>query len=134
VLLVVIDCLGVGIVPYVALLVLPVLGRMRDQNDNIRLMATSCFASLVRLMSLDVSDPDIEIEDSGRMRGTAIAEGRARRRASRPCDTRFAKQLGHDVDRVIPFPTVYFTSKKMQPSQEAQVFKISALASMLGVQ
>lgn len=80
--LVVIDCLGIGIVPYVALLVLPVLGRMSDQNDSVRLMATSCFASLVRLMPLDVSAPVTELENSNRnARGSAISVGGACRRA-----------------------------------------------------
>ena len=76
-LLVIIDCLGIGIVPYVALLVLPVLGRMSDQNDGVRLMATSCFASLVRLMPLDVSAPVIEFEQEAQLlQRDALARGR----------------------------------------------------------
>jgi len=68
-LVVIIDCLGISIVPYVALLVLPVLGRMSDQNDSVRLMATSCFASLVRLMPLDVSD-SVSLSENSEIRKT----------------------------------------------------------------
>ena len=50
----VIDRLGMGAVPYVVLLVVPVLGRMSDQCEDVRLMATYCFATLIRLMPLEV--------------------------------------------------------------------------------
>ena len=42
-------------VPYIVLLIVPVLGRMADQDSSVRLMATHCFATLIRLMPLDVS-------------------------------------------------------------------------------
>lgn len=51
----VIECLGMGVVPYVVLLVVPVLGQMSDQCEDVRLMATYCFATLIRLMPLEVS-------------------------------------------------------------------------------
>lgn len=51
------EQLGVELVPYMVLLVVPVLGRMSDQNDAVRLMASNCFASLIRLMPLEVSFP-----------------------------------------------------------------------------
>ncbi|XP_064635758.1 TATA-binding protein-associated factor 172-like [Lineus longissimus] len=53
-----IDHLGVEIVPYTVLLVVPVLGRMTDQNESVRLMATQCFAMLIRLMPLEAGIPD----------------------------------------------------------------------------
>ena len=40
---------------YVVLLVMPVMGRMSDQNEEVRLMASRCFANLVTLMPLEVS-------------------------------------------------------------------------------
>ena len=46
--------MGMGIVSYVVLLVVPVLGRMSDQCQDVRLMATQCFAKLIRLMPLEV--------------------------------------------------------------------------------
>ncbi|OCT71624.1 TATA-binding protein-associated factor 172 [Xenopus laevis] len=53
------EQLDVGIVPYIVLLVVPVLGRMSDQTDSVRFMATQCFATLIRLMPLEagISDP-----------------------------------------------------------------------------
>lgn len=49
----VIEGLSLGVVPYLVFLVVPVLGRMSDQDEAVRLMATHCFAALVRLMPLD---------------------------------------------------------------------------------
>ena len=49
-----IECLGVDIVPYIILLVVPIMGRMSDQNIDVRQLATQCFASLIRLMPLEV--------------------------------------------------------------------------------
>lgn len=48
------EQLDVDIVPYIVLLVVPVLGRMSDPSDSIRFMATQCFATLIRLLPLEV--------------------------------------------------------------------------------
>ena len=55
----IIDNLGLGILPYLVLLIVPILGRMSDQSQDVRLMATNCFAGLVQLMPLEcgVADP-----------------------------------------------------------------------------
>ncbi|XP_056018084.1 TATA-binding protein-associated factor 172-like [Ostrea edulis] len=55
----VIDGLGMDLIPYIVLLVVQVLRRMSDQDEAVRLMATSCFASLIRLMPLEagITDP-----------------------------------------------------------------------------
>ncbi|KAH7643780.1 tata-binding protein-associated factor 172-like protein [Dermatophagoides farinae] len=45
--------LSLKIVPYIVLLIVPMLGRMSDQNESVRLLATHCFAQLVQLMPLD---------------------------------------------------------------------------------
>lgn len=50
----VMEQLEVGIIPYIVLLVVPVLGRMSDPSDSIRFMATQCFATLIRLLPLEV--------------------------------------------------------------------------------
>lgn len=52
----VMEQLDVDIVPYIVLLVVPVLGRMSDPSDSIRFMATQCFATLIRLLPLEVGD------------------------------------------------------------------------------
>jgi TATA-binding protein-associated factor len=41
--------------PYVIFLVVPVLGRMSDPDDDIRATATNTFASLVKMVPLEVS-------------------------------------------------------------------------------
>ena len=50
--------LTVDIIPYIVLLVVPVLGRMSDTNQEVRLAATFTFATLVKLMPLGESVPD----------------------------------------------------------------------------
>ncbi|XP_060697914.1 TATA-binding protein-associated factor 172 isoform X1 [Hemiscyllium ocellatum] len=52
------EQLDVDIIPYIVLLVVPVLGRMSDQTDSVRFMATQCFATLIRLMPLESGIPD----------------------------------------------------------------------------
>ncbi|MGH0142791.1 UNVERIFIED_CONTAM: hypothetical protein FKN15_077056 [Acipenser sinensis] len=54
----VMEQLDVNIVPYIVLLVVPVLGRMSDQTDSVRFMATQCFATLIRLMPLEAGIPN----------------------------------------------------------------------------
>ncbi|GIY86061.1 TATA-binding protein-associated factor 172 [Caerostris darwini] len=49
----IIDELGLNIVPYIVFLIVPMLGRMSDQNEGVRLLATHCFASLIKLMPLE---------------------------------------------------------------------------------
>ncbi|CRK93000.1 CLUMA_CG006602, isoform A [Clunio marinus] len=49
----VVNKLQFKIVPYVVLLIVPILGRMSDQNHSVRLISTSCFATLIQLMPLD---------------------------------------------------------------------------------
>lgn len=49
------------ILPYIVLLIVPVLGRMSDHAEDIRLMATNCFATLVQLMPLEVREFPFEV-------------------------------------------------------------------------
>lgn len=53
-----VERLGIKIVPYIVLIVVPILGRMSDQIDSVRVLATQCFAQLVRLMPLDNKEND----------------------------------------------------------------------------
>ncbi len=50
--------LGLLILPYVVLLVIPVLGRMSDHNDDVRRIISATFASLLRIMPLEQGFPD----------------------------------------------------------------------------
>ena len=50
----VVDALSADVVPYIVLLVVPVLSRMSDQDESVRLMASQCFATLIKLLPLEV--------------------------------------------------------------------------------
>ncbi|KAL8593219.1 hypothetical protein ACOMHN_009874 [Nucella lapillus] len=54
----IVDQLRLKVVPYIVLLMVPVLGRMADQDSAVRLMATHCFATLITLMPLEAGIPD----------------------------------------------------------------------------
>ncbi|KAI4120520.1 MAG: hypothetical protein LQ338_006964, partial [Usnochroma carphineum] len=47
-----------GILPYVIFLIVPVLGRMSDSDNDVRLIATTAFATLVKLVPLEAGIPD----------------------------------------------------------------------------
>ncbi|XP_053667652.1 TATA-binding protein-associated factor 172 [Anopheles marshallii] len=49
----IVNRLQFEIVPYVVLLVVPLLGRMSDPDQSVRLVSTHCFATLIQLMPLD---------------------------------------------------------------------------------
>ncbi|KAI1337755.1 SNF2 family domain-containing protein [Xylariaceae sp. FL0016] len=53
-----ISVMGDGILPYVIFLIVPVLGRMSDSDNDIRLIATTSFATLVKLVPLEAGIPD----------------------------------------------------------------------------
>ncbi|ETN45494.1 uncharacterized protein HMPREF1541_09326 [Cyphellophora europaea CBS 101466] len=53
-----IQVMGDQILPYVIFLIVPVLGRMSDSNDDVRLLATTSFATLVKLVPLEAGIPD----------------------------------------------------------------------------
>ncbi|KAI2089142.1 TATA-binding protein-associated factor mot1 [Ophidiomyces ophidiicola] len=46
------------ILPYVIFLIVPVLGRMSDSDNDVRLLATTAFATLVKLVPLEAGIPD----------------------------------------------------------------------------
>ncbi|XP_058801038.1 TATA-binding protein-associated factor 172 isoform X2 [Phymastichus coffea] len=54
-----VDTLGVRIVPYAVLFMVPLLGRMSDQNQAVRLLCSATFATLVQLLPLDPGAIDI---------------------------------------------------------------------------
>jgi TATA-binding protein-associated factor len=53
-----IHVMGDNILPYVIFLIVPVLGRMSDSDNDIRLIATTSFATLVKLVPLEAGIPD----------------------------------------------------------------------------
>ncbi|KAL1409070.1 TATA-binding protein-associated factor mot1 [Vanrija albida] len=54
----IIKLLDIKALPYVLFLIVPVLGRMSDPDEPTRLLATSTFASLVRMVPLEAGIPD----------------------------------------------------------------------------
>ncbi|CAO1617092.1 unnamed protein product [Parajaminaea phylloscopi] len=54
----IVDLLGIRLLPYVVVLIIPVLGRMSDPNEQIRLVATSTFAALIKMVPLEAGLPD----------------------------------------------------------------------------
>ncbi|KAF9001878.1 SNF2 superfamily chromatin remodeling protein [Cyathus striatus] len=50
--------LDIKALPYVLFMVVPILGRMSDSNDDIRATATNTFASLVKMVPLEAGLPD----------------------------------------------------------------------------
>lgn len=53
-----IHVMGDSILPYVIFLIVPVLGRMSDSDNDVRLIATTTFATLVKLVPLEAGIPD----------------------------------------------------------------------------
>lgn len=56
----VVESLGVQVIPYAVLFMVPLLGRMSDQNQAVRLICSATFATLVQLLPLDpgaIADP-----------------------------------------------------------------------------
>lgn len=51
----IIERLDIRILPYITFLVVPILGRMTDSDEETRVLATRTFASLVKLVPLEVS-------------------------------------------------------------------------------
>lgn len=66
-----VEGLGVNIVPYAVLFMVPLLGRMSDQNQAVRLACSATFATLVQLLPLDpgaIADPPDLIEKKAQER------------------------------------------------------------------
>ncbi|SCU91827.1 LAMI_0E07470g1_1 [Lachancea mirantina] len=66
--------MGSDILPYVVFLIVPLLGRMSDANQDVRTLATTTFASIIKLVPLEAGIPDPEGMPS------ELLEGRERER------------------------------------------------------
>lgn len=72
-----IHVMETDILPYVVFLIVPVLGRMSDSDNDIRLISTTTFATLVKLVPLEVCSPSPTI-NSDRRRLLTILDGLGR--------------------------------------------------------
>ncbi|XP_074093959.1 histone acetyltransferase 1 [Cotesia typhae] len=62
----IIENLGVNVVPFAVLFMVPLLGRMSDQNQSVRLVCNATFATLIQLLPLDsgsIADPPHLVEE-----------------------------------------------------------------------
>lgn len=50
--------MGADILPYVVFLIVPVMGRMSDSNNDVRVLSTSTFATIIKLVPLEAGIPD----------------------------------------------------------------------------
>lgn len=88
----VIERLQLNIVPYIVLLIVPMLGRMSDQNESVRMLATQCFAQLIQLMPLDIDHHSRKTEDAGGDAATAAAQENVKPVAN-GCSTASLKEM-----------------------------------------
>jgi TATA-binding protein-associated factor len=51
----IVQRLDIKALPYVLFVIVPILGRMSDSNEEIRAVSTNTFASLVKMVPLEVS-------------------------------------------------------------------------------
>lgn len=82
--------MGTGVLPYVVFLIVPILGRMSDADQDLRLIATTTFAQIVKLVPLESGIPDPEGMSQ------ELLEGRDKERE-------FLQQM-LDVSKIKPFP------------------------------
>ena len=61
----IVELLDIKVLPYVIFLVVPVLGRMSDSDDDVRLVATNTFATLVKVVPLEVSASSFTSQQTG---------------------------------------------------------------------
>ncbi len=66
--------MGADILPYIVFLIVPILGRMSDSDMDIRILATTTFASIIKLVPLESGIPDPDDLP------TKLLEGRERER------------------------------------------------------
>lgn len=96
-----------GILPYVIFLIVPVLGRMSDSDNDVRLLATTSFATLVKLVPLEAGIPDPPGLSE------ELLKGRDRER-------KFIAQM-LDVRKVEPFQIPVAIKAELRPYQQEGV-------------
>lgn len=97
------NLMGTDILPYVIFLIVPVMGRMSDSDKCVRVLATTTFASIIKLVPLEagIADPPDMPE--------SLLKGRERERE-------FIKQM-MDPTKIEPFKlpvTIQATLRKYQ--------------------
>ena len=57
----IVNKLALDFVPYIVLFIVPVLGKMSDTDPEVRQLATSMFANMIKLIPLDSQTKQEEI-------------------------------------------------------------------------
>lgn len=96
-----------AILPYVVFLIVPVLGRMSDSDNDVRLLATTAFATLVKLVPLEAGIPD----------PPGFSEELLRERDN---ERKFIAQM-LDVHKVEPFQIPVAIKAELRPYQQEGV-------------
>lgn len=52
------STMGSDILPYIVFLIVPILGRMSDADQDVRILASTTFASIIKLVPLEAGIPD----------------------------------------------------------------------------
>ena len=52
------STMGSDILPYIVFLIVPVMGRMSDADQDVRVLASTTFASIIKLVPLEAGIPD----------------------------------------------------------------------------
>lgn len=76
----VVDKLQIRIVPYIVLLVVPLLGAMSDNDECVRLLSTHCFATLIQLMPLDTTAAAAKNESKSEIKSADLQARKTRDR------------------------------------------------------
>ncbi|XP_030571799.1 TATA-binding protein-associated factor 172 [Drosophila novamexicana] len=73
----VVNRLQIRVVPFIVLLVVPLLGAMSDPDESVRLLATHSFATLIQLMPLDGA---VNAKTAPQLKGEPLEERKTRDR------------------------------------------------------
>ncbi|KAG8888095.1 TATA-binding protein-associated factor mot1, partial [Tulasnella sp. 403] len=110
----VVQLLDIKTLPYVIFLIVPVLGRMSDPDDDVRFSATHTFASLVKMVPLEAGLPD----------PPGFSEELLRKRAS---ERQFLAQL-LDGSKVEPYKIPVTINAELRKYQQEGVNWLAFLA------
>ncbi|KAL7730918.1 hypothetical protein ACLKA6_014161 [Drosophila palustris] len=76
----VVNRLQIRVVPYIVLLVVPLLGSMSDPDESVRLLATHSFATLIQLMPLDSGSTGESAKTASHLKSEPLLERKTRDR------------------------------------------------------
>lgn len=106
--------LDLAVLPYVLFLIVPILGRMTDPDQEVRSMATNTFATLIKMVPLEEGIPEAGLTD----------EENAKRQSERE----FLKQL-MNPKKAAPYSLAVPIDAELRPYQKEGVSWLAFLAN-----